>query len=139
MNTAFNDDETGQEPLLVRRLMPLALALYWLLIFTATHLPSDRLPELGTSDKLQHFVAYGILAFLLSHFLRARAKWQRANRLAIATILIVGFYAIFDENTQRLIPGRTYDVLDILADCIGGCLGYAAFYVLPKPSLPGQQ
>ena len=41
-------------------------AIYWLTIFTLTHLPPTRLPQTHVSDKVEHFTAYFILATLLN-------------------------------------------------------------------------
>lgn len=53
-------------------------------------------------------------------------------RQAIMTLGICLAYAIFDENTQRLMPGRTYDIYDICADMVGALLGVAACLIAKR-------
>jgi len=100
------------------------LILYWFILFIATSLPSDRLPSIGFSDKIDHFIAYFILAVLLNLTL----IFQRKSRLLfekamIATIIICLFYGIADELHQILIPGRFAETLDWAADASGTIVG----------------
>ncbi|HWO25717.1 MAG TPA: hypothetical protein VNO30_43560 [Kofleriaceae bacterium] len=49
-----------------------ALPAYWLLLLVATHYPRVQIPgEVTHSDKLVHFAAFGVLAFLYWQFARA--------------------------------------------------------------------
>jgi VanZ family protein len=100
------------------------LILYWFILFIATSLPSDRLPSIGFSDKIDHFIAYFILAVLLNLTL----IFQRKSRLLfekamISTIIICLFYGIADELHQILIPGRFAETLDWAADASGTIVG----------------
>jgi len=100
------------------------LILYWFILFIATSLPSDSLPSIGFSDKINHFIAYFILAVLLNLTL----IFQRKSRLlfekaTIATIIICLFYGVADELHQILIPGRFAETLDWAADASGTIVG----------------
>ena len=48
-----------------RRLIRWSLLIYWLLLFTATHVPPRAMPNTHVSDKLEHFTSFAILASLL--------------------------------------------------------------------------
>ena len=100
------------------------LALYWLLLLTATSLPAYNLPSLGISDKIYHLGAYTVLAFLIKLSLiyqrKSKILFQNAT---ISTILIAATYGALDEIHQIFVPGRYAELLDWSADTIGACLG----------------
>ncbi|MEO8271825.1 MAG: VanZ family protein, partial [Aureliella sp.] len=50
----------------VARIASFCLVVYWLAIFTGTHLPGSSLPSFTTSDKVLHALAYTGLSFLLA-------------------------------------------------------------------------
>jgi VanZ family protein len=88
----------------------LALVIYWILLFIATHYPRVVIPgELPHSDKLVHFGAFGGLALLFWFAVRPRV-------LVAAAILIP--YAAFDEWLQQFV-GRFTDLMDFVANTIG--------------------
>ncbi|MFP6761972.1 MAG: VanZ family protein [Planctomycetaceae bacterium] len=114
----------GLQENLVRRLRPwlsLIVAVYWLLMFVATHIPnpSGLMPP-GLSDKVLHAVAFFVLYVLLS--LRQRCldqQWPDPQRHRILLVLTVG-YAACDELLQALpLIGRQADWRDWAADCAG--------------------
>jgi VanZ family protein len=91
-----------------------ALAGYWSLIFVGTHIPKPPVIHVQHADKLVHFAAFAILASLFT----AVFSRQRLGIRDIAIGLFCLIYAGVDELTQ--IPvGRTADVYDWLADCLG--------------------
>lgn len=88
----------------------IALAVYWILLFVATHHPRVVIPgEIPHSDKLVHFGAFGTLALLF--WFATRARWWVA-----AAILIP--YAALDEWLQQFV-GRFTDLMDFIANTIG--------------------
>ncbi len=97
-----------------RRIWIIALPVYWVALFTATHYPRVRIPgEIPHSDKLVHFGAFGVLAFL---FWRA---WQPQNARFVgwaAPLLIA--YAALDEWLQQFF-GRFTDFNDFIANSAG--------------------
>lgn len=106
-----------------------ALAGFWIILFTATHMPVSTTfgpPDVG--DKIAHFSAYLILAFLLA------TAWQLAGgiltrRHLVFVWLAVVAYGAFDEITQ--IPvGRDCELSDWLADAAGAATGLLVFVVV---------
>ena len=101
----------------------IALGVYWLVLFTATHVPTPELVagamELNV-DKLIHLTAYALLATLML------AAWRSLGwrRVGWTTLLVAVGYAVFDEFTQPLV-GRICDALDLLADVAGVFLALA--------------
>ena len=86
-------------------------------------------PGVGTShDKLVHLLVYGIMGFL---FARAfRIHLYKMRWVLVFAFLSATFYGISDELHQYYVPGRRFEVWDIVADSIGAFLG-AFLYVLP--------
>lgn len=100
-----------------RRCWSAALAGYWALLFTATHIPATEFVahamELN-ADKVVHFVAYAVLAALLLQTLRAHGvRWASG-----LTLLIAIAYGAIDELTQPLV-NRVCDPLDFAANVVG--------------------
>lgn len=70
--------------------------------------------------KCAHFTEYMILFFLLfvaleTHLVARKARWW--------ALLGVFLYASSDEFHQLFIPGRVGDVVDVMIDTSGGCMG----------------
>ena len=100
------------------------LALYWIILFTATTLPGNQLPNLGISDKIEHFSAFFILSILLNLALLFQRKSKLFFRYAaLLTIIICLLYGAVDEIHQLIIPGRSADIRDWFADSTGVFLG----------------
>lgn len=112
-------------------LVYIPLTFYWLILFTATSLPAYDLPKLGISDKINHLLAYFLLAILLNLTL----MYQRKSRFlfekaALVTIIICLLYGALDEIHQMFIPGRFAEILDWVADASGAILGVFLVYFL---------
>jgi len=108
----------------------LPLAIYWTVLLVATSLPGSDLPNLRISDKIEHFIAYFILALflILALLLQTRFQWfkRKAN---FATILIISIYAGLDELHQLFIPGRSCDLRDWITDFMATCFAVLVFNV----------
>jgi VanZ family protein len=69
-------------------------------------------------DYLMHFCEYGFLAFLT--FLSfAEDEFGIGFRKAVIIIVSLMLIAFLDELHQKLIPGRTYNINDILSNLTG--------------------
>ncbi|QEG41119.1 VanZ family protein [Roseimaritima ulvae] len=102
------------------RLAPILLAIYWILIFTGTHLPTVPMPAVRNLDKVQHFVAFTGLAFLLAWSIPTSGRDPRTKM--IFAFLISVCYGMFDELTQQFV-GRNTELADFVADCVGALAG----------------
>jgi VanZ family protein len=101
----------------VRVLLWVLCAAYWVALFTLTHLP--RVPKAISSslgDKAAHFLAYSVLAGVL--YLAIWASKSRRGRPAALVIAITFAYGALDELTQPFV-GRSCDFVDWLADAAG--------------------
>ena len=72
-----------------------------------------------------HIAAYAGLAVLTA---RAVGKGLRdvSARAVLAAIVISSLYGISDEYHQLFVPGRSFELLDMLADAIGSIVGASA-------------
>ena len=108
-----------------KKFLYLPLGLYWLLIFVLTSIPGKSIPKvLGGVDKIKHFGAYFVLAFLLSFALKMQNRYPIVSKYSVLfTFMITLFYGLIDEVHQIFIPGRYFDWMDLLADVIGSLIG----------------
>lgn len=102
----------------------LPLIIHWVTIFILTSLPSETLPSVEIGDKVNHFLAFFVLGFFLNLTLRYQNKFPAIKKnVLILTIAIASVYGLFDELHQLLVPGRSAEVMDWVADFIGAILG----------------
>jgi len=102
-------------------LLPIAIIYtIWLTIVSLISLSS--VPSLGSSfdDKIYHFIAYFILAFLWVTYFKPTKKRQIILIVFVCNIL---FGAILELVQHQLNSNRTYDNLDLLANCLGVIIG----------------
>ena len=105
--------------------------LYAVLIFIISSIPEITPPSLGfqLEDKVYHFIEYSIFSFLLFlAFFKAKREFFRRNVFLFSSLIGI-IYAYSDEFHQRLVPGRSYDFYDFLADCLGIILIQAALWI----------
>ncbi len=98
-------------------------ALWAGVILTGTSIPAIPGPPAAPGvDKLAHLAMYGVLGFLAM-----RAAWDGMPRTIVVTFAAVALFAAVDEWHQRLIPTRSAEVGDWIADVAGATLGIGSF------------
>lgn len=108
------------------------LAVLWtLLILLGCFTPSKDLPKVDVPliDKWTHFVFFGGFTFLwLCAYPRPKAFW-RFNIFFVSVC-----FGAFIEIMQWALPflGRSSELMDLVADSIGGILGVGLFWVLRR-------
>jgi VanZ family protein len=91
--------------------------------FSSLHtLPS---PPAGFSFYDAHIAAYAGLGALTARATAGGLRDASWRAVSIA-ILISSLYGVSDEYHQMFVPGRSFDVLDMLADAIGSVAGASA-------------
>ncbi len=98
-------------------------------VLAGSSIPSlGRLPlgEQG-SDKVIHFCEYLVLGYLVHRALTG-GKALREPSAAISVALCAG-WAMADEAHQALVPLRSPEALDLLADVAGSAAGVALRHV----------
>lgn len=110
-------------------------AVLWLLaILIAMLTPGEQLPKTPDVigfDKLIHFSLFLILTFLWGRVGR-KDKKGKLNKVKLFTnYLVFGIgIAILVEYLQQFIPGRSFDLWDMVANILGGVIGTVCFYIL---------
>jgi VanZ family protein len=99
----------------------LAAAILYASATPATRLPGGLFPG---SDKLIHFLLYGLLASLVARVPAVR-RWPLAG-IGWAIVLASAF-GIGDECWQSLTPGRSVEFADWCADTLGGVVAVAVY------------
>ena len=107
-----------------KRLLP---ALLWMaVIFGLSSFHTVPKPKNLTSDLVNiagHFGAYLILGVLVWW---ALGLWLPAGRdRALIAVVLATLYGVSDEWHQSFVPDRRPDVIDVIVDCIGACVGLA--------------
>ena len=88
-------------------------------IFGVSSIPDLQTTPAGLSDKTVHALVYGLLGALVLRAV-ARAEWAGVTFVvALAAALISGLYGVTDELHQGVVPGRSTEALDMVADAAG--------------------
>ena len=75
----------------------------------------QALGELDVSDKILHFAAYAVLAFLPS----LHERWPALGAALLGAMAL----GVLLEFLQRLSPGRNFEVADMVSDACGVLCG----------------
>ena len=73
--------------------------------------------------KLAHFMEYFILGILICNSVYIY------NKKNIYGIIICSIYAFSDEIHQIFVPGRSFQIRDIIIDILGSMVGIIIFYL----------
>ena len=98
------------------------VVVYMALIFFVSALPEAPLPS-DVSDKSAHVVGYLVLGVLAVRAVHGGLPARVTSHGALLALAITIGYGAFDEGHQWLVPGRSADLLDLLADAAGGLVG----------------
>jgi VanZ family protein len=110
---------------------------YTLAVFVACSVPI-ALPRLGGlwTDKSDHFAAFLIFEILVVRALRSGAQsWLGRHSVAIA---ISALFGALLEAWQGLLPWRSMELLDWVADVLGALLGAVIHYVVLRSCKPAR-
>ena len=104
------------------------LILYCTFIYWLSDQPSLPTPMLFPhQDKLFHAGAYFVMAgFALRAF---RYHTTSLPKLIISSLIFCSLYGMSDEWHQSFVPGRMSDVVDWIADTVGGMLFLGLYYL----------
>ncbi len=97
------------------------MALAWIaIIFTLSAQSSIRIPDLFfQQDKALHSLLFGILGLFLALLLMSDGTRPTLWHVLTVGLLVTG-YGGLDEYHQSFVPGRSPDILDLVADTCGG-------------------
>ncbi len=102
-------------------LFDLPPVLFVVAIFHLGSLPPDQLHDLSWTlwDKLEHALAFGVLAWLMERSLGYHLGRMGALRRRGLAVVVASLAGGFLELYQSLFPGRNPDVWDWVADTVG--------------------
>ncbi|MBN8614401.1 MAG: VanZ family protein [Deltaproteobacteria bacterium] len=106
----------------------LPAALYMAIIWLVSSLEAPTFPTASfpLRDKGVHAVEYGVLGFLLAHACLRTFRDRAAIRVALFAVLAGVLWGVLDEIHQAFVPGRSADLLDLVADSVGIVVGTGA-------------
>lgn len=112
--------------------VPTAIWTFIILVLTLT--PGRNVPRVPIEglDKVVHFFLFGILAFLFlrGSFQESQKEKSKKIFLSFLTPLALG---IIIEFCQNYVPGRSFSMMDILANTLGILAGITTFLLIRKP------
>lgn len=110
------------------------LIVYLALLFTLSSIPTLPAPDYGIelSDKVNHFLAYGLLGMLGYRSVKRLAGDRTTGARIVAALLFCALYGVIDELHQMLVPGRSAEVADWIADLLGGLTGIVVMGALGR-------
>lgn len=119
------------------RKLKLFLAISWLVLVILLLLtPGDNLPK-GPSfphlDKIVHLFLFGVLTFLWSQVGTLDGQQKIRWKILLTNLLVfMILFPIFVEYVQGFVPNRSFEYEDIVANLIGGIIGFIGFIILYK-------
>lgn len=95
--------------------------IYTSVLGTVSLIRLDNVPNIGVSfgDKIFHFLAYGVLAFLWFNTFFFKFKLKRKRAIFLAVILSLIFGIIIELLQDTMTNERALDVYDIVANTLG--------------------
>jgi len=120
---------------ILRMITPLlfvVISLTFLLLLPGNDLEGSSWWETYKIDKLVHIVTFSILSLSTSITLSKLSVLIDTNYRLMTLILVVCtiFGTILEFLQQELRVGRSAELLDIVADCIGVLLGFVIFRIV---------
>ncbi len=126
---------------------PLSILRYWGpvglyagIIFFGSSLssPPEAISSLlkDISDKVLHLSEYALLGALLYRAFRHASSGWMAQHVVWAAVAGSALYGVSDETHQLFVPFREADVLDIVADTVGGTVGAWSWRLLERRAVP---
>jgi VanZ family protein len=94
-------------------------------LLPGSSLPIQTLGQLHVNDKVLHFAAYAVLAFLPS----LHERWPAVTATLLGAIAL----GVVLEFLQKLSPGRNFEVADMVADTCGVLCGLILALPLRSP------
>ena len=96
-------------------------------------LPAEELPSLGLWDKLEHAVAYAVVAAL------GGLAWAGRTRAWAAIGVSLVLLGVVLEILQSMVPGRTSDPADAAANLVGTLIGLGGIAALGRMAGPASR
>ncbi len=112
----------------MKLLKAFAPALLWAVVITGlSAMPGIQLPEFNLlgADKIAHAVVYAVLTGLLLWCFRRLPRQMSLRRAGLLAFGLSVLYGVLMEFMQyAFVPGRFYEIDDMIANTIGATLGW---------------
>jgi len=108
----------------------IALILFCAAIFILSSIPGEEFPKVDFefSDKIVHFLIYGVLFILFFYSLKNQSKSIKLQKSALEfALLFTVVYGGTDEIHQYFVPMRSCELSDWIADILGALMVYYMF------------
>ncbi|WP_439152336.1 VanZ family protein [Winogradskyella sp.] len=105
-----------------KRILLFLAIVYTIALTVASLININGVPKLGFSfdDKIYHFLAYLLLSLLWVTYIKSHSK---SFKVLITTVVLIVFGIVLELVQHPFNPNRTYDNLDLLANCFGVIVG----------------
>jgi VanZ family protein len=114
-----------------------AIIIFMLILMPGHNMPDTNIWSFLTFDKFAHFFVFAVLVLLLIIGYTKQYTYTLLKFNAVKSALITGIgYSLILECGQALVPERTFDLADVLANTIGCFLGSLLFYFVYKFNIP---
>ena len=91
----------------------------WRYLIPIREISDSSLAEL--LGQLMHFLEYAVLSFLMARALHHTLP--SSQKINLLTIIFTMIFALSDEIHQLFVPGRTFQVIDLIIDFLGILFG----------------
>ena len=102
--------------------------------------PGDNLPNVQVfsfADKLVHVGVFAVLTFLWCRVGTIDENGELKKKKLLTNLLVFSiFFPILLEYLQLYVPNRLFEAEDIVANLIGGFVGFSGFIILYKVRHP---
>ena len=109
---------------------PAALYMGVIWIVSSIEQPTFPIALFPFRDKGVHTTEYAVLAFLLGHACLRTFERRPRLRVAFVAVMHTVLWGFLDEMHQAFVPGRSADLLDLVADTIGALVGVGARFLV---------
>ena len=108
----------------------LPLIAYCVFVYIQSSYPApESLPSFDFSDKLYHFAGYALMGILFYRAYHTLPLKNNTSMLILLSMISAALYGISDEIHQSFVPYRDGNLLDAVADALGGVGGVYFYYL----------
>ena len=101
--------------------------LWMVVIFCLSSVPGKHIPKIYLLHQAAHLIEYSVFGVLLARALAHLEIKLNVWTLSLLSVLLIAFFAIFDEWRQSFVPGRTGNLSTVFFDTAYAILGVALY------------
>jgi len=112
--------------------LPLLLYIGLIILISSLSRLPFLLPRWIHLDKLLHMLEYAVLAVLVTRAFLSVRHPSRLWAVGLVSFGCVVAFGVMAELLQGLVPGRSSDAMDLVADGVGGLLGSLVYLLFKR-------